>query len=370
MGIAGPDNNENRGPLKIYLDAKPEPLIEVYRLVLKPLSRSPTVKTQCVALRGKPVFSLIASGLESPRMGGGMAFVRTMEKAPIAAKQSVKASGPEKSREKLLAVLRRHLRVCPADGSEKLLVVGGSWRDAEVLLSAGFRDITLSNFRPELEDEGLSSLSARVKRLTLDAEKMDLPDGSYDCVVSHEVLHHCRSPHRALCEMLRVARKRVLFLEPNDSFSMRVLTCAGFSFPYEIFSVVYHGCETGGVRDSCIPNFIYRWDAHEVRKTVSSYLAEYAFVVHAYPHWDFNVNGEHLSLRKETRIDAITSIVGSNRFLALLRVAQIVLNAIPFLRRQGNKFFCCIEKTGELQPWLTAGNGKIKMGSAFQPDAG
>jgi hypothetical protein len=151
---------------------------------------------------------------------------------------------------------------------------------------------------------------------------------------------------------------------------MRVLTWAGFSFPYEIFSVVYHGCTAGGVRDTGIPNFIYRWNAREVQKTVSSYVAEYAFFLHGYPHWDFNVNAEHLSLRKETRISAITSVIGSNTLLMFLRAAQIAFNAIPVLRRQGNKFFCCIEKTGKLQPWLTAGNGAIKLGSGFQSKAG
>ena len=151
---------------------------------------------------------------------------------------------------------------------------------------------------------------------------------------------------------------------------MRVLTWAGFSFPYEIFSVVYHECMAGGVRDTGIPNFIYRWNANEVRKTVSSYLAEYAFFVYAYPHWDFNVDAKHLSLRKETRIGAITSVIGSSTFLILLRAAQIAFNAIPILRQQGNKFFCCIEKTEKLQPWLTAGNSKIKLRSRIQPEAG
>jgi SAM-dependent methyltransferase len=282
---------------------------------------------------------------------------------PTLMEQPVKTMGSEKSRDQFQAVLRRHLKPCHIDTHEKLLVVGGSWQDAELLLGAGFKDITLSTFRSELEEDELMNLNVTVKRLTLDAEQIELADGSFDCVFAHEVLHHCRSPHKALCEMLRVARKHVVLLEPNDSISMRVLTWAGFSFPYEIFSVAYHGYEAGGVRDSCVPNFIYRWTANEVRKTVSSYLAEYAFLVRAYPHWDFNVTAEHLSLRKETRIRAITSLMGARSFLALLRAAQIALNTIPILRRQGNKFFCCIERTGKLWPWLTAEGGKI----AFHP---
>src|SRR5437773_5895207 len=295
---------------------------------------------------------------------------RTMEKTPSRTKQLMKSAGSEKRRDQFLAVLRQHLKTCHLDTSEKVLVVGGSWQDAEVLHCAGFQDITLSNFRPELEEDRDPGLCLKVRRLTLDAERIELEEGSFDCVFAHEVLHHCRSPHKALCEMLRVARKHILLLEPNDSLSMRVLTWAGFSFPYEIFSVVYHECMAGGVRDTGLPNFIYRWNANEVRKTVSSYLAEYALFVNAYPHWDFNVDAKHLSLRKETRIGAITSVIGSSTFLILLRAAQIAFNAIPILRQQGNKFFCCIEKTEKLQPWLTAGNSKIKLRSRIQPEAG
>jgi len=165
--------------------------------------------------------------------------------------------------------------------------------------------------------------------------------------------------------MLRVASKHIVLLEPNDSLSMRALTWAGFSFPYEIFSVVYHENEAGGVRDSCVPNFIYRWSADEVRKTVSSYLAEYLFLVHAYPYWDFNVDEKELSIRKETRIHAITSIMGAKNFLVVLRALQIVLNSIPILRLQGNKFFCCVEKTEQLRPWLAAKDGKIAFNPKF-----
>jgi SAM-dependent methyltransferase len=154
-------------------------------------------------------------------------------------KQTMKIDGSEKRRDQFLAVFLRHLKTCHIDTNEKLLVLGGSWQDAKLLVCAGFKDITLSNLHLELEEGAHSNLSVEVKLLAIDAEQVDLPDGSFDCVFAHEVLHHCRSPHRTLREMLRVARKHVVALEPNDSFLMRVLTWAGFSFPYEIFSVVY-----------------------------------------------------------------------------------------------------------------------------------
>jgi SAM-dependent methyltransferase len=287
----------------------------------------------------------------------------------MAAKQPGKLDGSEKRRDQFLAVFLHHLKTCHIDTDEKLLVIGGTWQDAEFLISAGFKDITLSNLALDLEEDARRNLNANVKLLAIDAEQIDLPDESFNGVFAHEVLHHCRYPHRALCEMLRVARKHVIMLEPNDSFSMRALIWAGFSFPYEIFSVAYHKYESGGVRDSCVPNFIYRWNTSEVRKTVSSYLAEYLFAVHSYPYWDFNVDAEQLCKRKETKIQAITAVIKPETLLAVLRALQTVLNRIPILRRQGNKFFCCIEKTQELQPWLAAEDGKIKFNSDFSPRA-
>ena len=286
-------------------------------------------------------------------------------RSTLVTKQEVNTGDRGKNRDQFLAVLLRHLKACRIDTNERLLVIGGSWQDVELLICAGFKDITLSNFQSEPEEGAHSNLTAKVELLAIDAEQIDLPDGSFDCVFAHEVLHHCRSPHRALCEMLRVTRKHVVLLEPNDSFSMRALTWAGFSFPHEIFSVVYHGYEAGGVRDSCVPNFIYRWNTNDMRKTVSSYLAEQVFKVHAYSYWDFNVGEKELSMRKETRIHAITSIMGAKTFLVVLRSFQIAFNAIPILRRQGNKFFCCIEKTGQLRPWLAGGESKITFNRSF-----
>jgi len=152
-------------------------------------------------------------------------------KATSVTKQDVKTAGSDKRRDQFLAVFLRHFKACNIDTSEKLLVIGGSRQDIELLVRAGFKNITLSNFEPELEEHAHPNLSVKVKVLAIDAEQIDLPDGSFDCVFAHEVLHHCRSPHRALCEMLRVASKHVVLLEPNDSLSMRALTLTGFSFP-------------------------------------------------------------------------------------------------------------------------------------------
>lgn len=183
---------------------------------------------------------------------------------------------------------------------------------------------------------------------------------------AHAVLHHCRSPHRAFCEMLRVARRHIFFFEPNDSFCMQLLTMAKFSFPYEIPAVVDHEFTSGGVDDTHIPNFIYRWNSNEVFKTASSYLAEREFVCHSSAYWDFYVNERELAARKQTRIGAITDAIGAGNFMKLLRLAELGMNLVSPLRSQGNKFFAGIVKLPQLRPWLKVDSGGIAFDRDFE----
>jgi SAM-dependent methyltransferase len=264
-----------------------------------------------------------------------------------------------KDRSEFLRVLRQHVERLGIDVGASVLVVGGMPEDAEILRRCGFARITLSNI--EGTAGGLETIQA------LDAEDIRLPDNAYDIVVVHEVIHHCRCPQRALCEMLRVAKDYVIMMEPNDSAFMRALGGLGFSFPFEVFAVVDNDYVCGGVRNSPIPNFIYRWHAHDVYRTVSSFLAERTFAVHAHPYWDFNVEERDLAYRKQTRIELITRVIGARNFIRLLRFSQMVLNRVPLLSRQGNKFFCCIEKRDQLRPWLVSDDaGKIVFDRAFQ----
>jgi ubiquinone/menaquinone biosynthesis C-methylase UbiE len=51
---------------------------------------------------------------------------------------------------------------------------------------------------------------------TENAEALSFPDASFDFVFCKESYHHFPRPMRALHEMLRVARRAVLLIEPND----------------------------------------------------------------------------------------------------------------------------------------------------------
>ncbi len=261
-----------------------------------------------------------------------------------AAKSRVARTPKDKSC--LLIVIRHHLDACRVDRSRPVLVVGGGEEDLEILSACGFKQIVLSN----LDEAGMA----------FDAEDIALPDDSYPLVFAHAVLHHCRSPQKAVGEMVRVSQKHVFFVEPNDSWTLRLLVRLGFSFPYELAAVMDNGYTRGGMRNGPIPNYIYRWTGHEVQKSVSAYHPERQFHVRAHPYWDFYVNEYELLARKESRVAALAEKLGPRNVVTLLHLSQTLLNLLPTLRSQGNKFFCAISKR-ELQPWIETRDGQYHL---------
>lgn len=140
---------------------------------------------------------------------------------------------------------------------DRVLVVCGGPLDEEVMRIVGFRDFIITNLDEAAADH------------RQDAENLTYPDRSFDVVIVHAGLHHCHSPHRALLEMYRVARKCAVAFEARDSLVMRLAVRLGLTMDYEVNAIDANG--TGGVANSSVPNFIYRWTERSVTTTISSY---------------------------------------------------------------------------------------------------
>ncbi len=149
-------------------------------------------------------------------------------------------------------VLRKQLAAGAISTSDRVIVVCGGPLDEAVMRQIGFSDFIVTG----------------IDRDGTDAENLVFESGSFDVAIVHAGLHHCYSPHRALLEMYRVARKQVLVFESRDSFLMRLAVWLGLTLDYETDSVV---TGKGGVADTGVPNFIYRWTEREVEKTVASF---------------------------------------------------------------------------------------------------
>jgi ubiquinone/menaquinone biosynthesis C-methylase UbiE len=108
-------------------------------------------------------------------------------------------------------VISQLLATAELKRSDSVLAVCAGKTDRDVLMKFGFENATISNLDEELSEPGAFGPYPWAHA---DVEELPFADESFDSVIVHAGLHHCRSPHRGLLEMYRVARKQ-------DSWSKR-----------------------------------------------------------------------------------------------------------------------------------------------------
>jgi SAM-dependent methyltransferase len=162
-----------------------------------------------------------------------------------------------------VSVLKALLRESTLGTHHSVLAVCAGASEENVFREIGLTDVTISN----LSDQDVGSYKFEYQN----AMSLDLEDKSFDFVFVSDGLHHCDAPHLALTEMYRVARIGVVVLESKDSFFMRIANNLGLTESYECEAVEGHLGREGGVNNSAIPNFVYRWSEREFEKTLCSY---------------------------------------------------------------------------------------------------
>lgn len=226
-----------------------------------------------------------------------------------------------------------------------VLVAAGGKADRDVLHALGFEDVTISNLDEREEGAGLEPYAWRYE----DAESLSLADGSVDLALVSAGLHHCRSPHRALLELYRVARVAVVALESRDSALMRLGARLGAVEDYELGAVAAHGLSAGGVANTSTPNYVYRWTEREVAKTVASFA----------PHARHRLR----YFREFELPDVLLESVRGPRGLALRLLRPAVALVARVLPSQANLFAFAIEKPQlprDLQPWLRLDEDRVE----------
>ena len=142
---------------------------------------------------------------------------------------------------------------------------GGEERD--FFEKRGFRDVTIANLDERLKGDEF----APFRWSRQNAQALTFANASFDYVFVSDGLHHCSSPHRALTEMYRVARKAIVVVESRDSLMVRLAERLGLAERYETAAVMGNAFVYGGVDNGPIPNFVYRWTERELAKTISSF---------------------------------------------------------------------------------------------------
>lgn len=234
--------------------------------------------------------------------------------------------------------LRREMRI---------LVLCGGARDYQALLQSGFTNVTISNLDSRERGEEFAPFQWSFQ----DAEKVTFEDESFDFCVAADGLHHCQSPHRGLLELYRVARHGLVVLEPRDNLLTRVGVWLGFGQEYEDYAVHANAGEAGGVRNTEVPNFVYRWTEREIQKTINSYAP---WGKHKILFW-YKLRVQWNKLRTERN------------------KARLLLTALgfPLLRLftwlfpgQSNNFAFAVIKPrvpDDLQPWIVHGENGMRL---------
>ncbi len=153
------------------------------------------------------------------------------------------------------------------DKKSSVLICGGGSLDHSVFYELGFCSVTISNLDSRMHADEYKPFLWRFEN----AESLSFPDEHFDYVVIHAAIHHASLPHKVLTEMYRVAKQGVLAFEARDSIVMRCMELLGFSQTYEHAAVFFNNCAAGGVNNSEISNYVYRWTEREVEKTIKAY---------------------------------------------------------------------------------------------------
>jgi SAM-dependent methyltransferase len=239
-------------------------------------------------------------------------------------------------------VLERLLAAGTIATSDSVLIVCAGPLDEAVVRQVGFADFTITNV-----DEGMANQRQ-------DAENLSYDDGSFDIVIVHAGLHHCHSPHRALLEMYRVARKCAVAFESRDSLTMRAAVRLGLTEDYEVSAISSDG-KRGGVADTGIPNFVYRWTERDVRNTIASY--DPAFVPHIRFFYDLRIPIQRFTRNGNQAM----------RFIGLLvePLSKLFAAVAP---KQCNEFAFAISKAKIVQPWIS-GNPQTDESGVAEAEA-
>lgn len=195
-----------------------------------------------------------------------------------------------------------------------LVTCAGVGGEGSYLANRGVGRVTVSDFSPRALSH-CRRRDARLETLQLDAEQLDVPDESFDLVLVQDGLHHLPRPVLGFTEMLRVARRAVVVIEPHAGLVAR---CLGREWE----------------RHGDVANYVFRWDRRLLEQSVRSYLLERPCAVEDLRFWDYTV----LLFRLNDRLGSLS---------AAWRIQKLVyrtLNAWGPLRALGNMMVAVIVK--------------------------
>ena len=229
-----------------------------------------------------------------------------------------------------------------------ILVVGATEYDSNIFKKNDYINVTISN----LDENGKYH---PYKHSLQDLRKLKFNDENFDYVVANACIHHTSVPHNAILEMFRVSKKGTIVIEGNDSYFMRICNYLNLSQEFELSAVTNkdNSYDLGGVDNSNIPNFVYRWTKREVIKLISSYSPQFIYKIKFFYDSDFE------GYKKVRKVKYLKP------FLYFL---EIIAKIYFFIFSNERNLFCFYinKDQRKLQKWLEINNkNKIQVNKKY-----
>jgi SAM-dependent methyltransferase len=260
-------------------------------------------------------------------------------------------SGPPRDDTFYRDTLKHMIRENVLSPAMRVVVACGGTYDRDILCDLGFKDVTITNLDSRLKGTEFAPYEWSYQ----DVEQLTFANDSFDFAIVHNGLHHCFSPHHGLLELYRVAKYGVLAFEPRDTLLVRIGVKLNFGQTYELAAVSHNGMQFGGVGNTQIPNFIYRWTEREFEKTIQTYapVGPHRFV-YAY------------AMRVPwSRLTGLRNPLFGWAVWAGLPILRLVFRLFP---RQANGFAFAVQKPrlpNQLHPWLRFVDGRPTVNQAW-----
>lgn len=237
---------------------------------------------------------------------------------------------------------------------DRVLTVCAANAERDVLMSLDFEDVVITGLDPS----GSETDHQPYPWSRQDAMALAYEDGAFDVALVCDGLHHCSSPHRALLEMYRVAKRAIVVIESCDNALMRIAVRLRLTGAYELAAVQNNAGILGGVDNTSVPNHVYRWTEREFKKVVRSYdpTGRHRFI------FRYGYNLPPVDHHPRSVRPLIASLSAIARALGP-RVA----------RRQGNSFAMIAVKPqlpDDLWPWLALDDGVARWRGLHRTDSG
>ena len=151
------------------------------------------------------------------------------------------------------------------------LLVSASTYEVKILKDLGYLNFSITyhdeNEKKQFLDYGFKE---NINLFKSDLRELTFKDKSFEYAITNATIHHIDLPHKAITELYRVAIRGVLIIESNDSLIMRLATKIKLAEEFEVSSI-NEDKNTGGLLDTAVPNYVYRWTEKEILKLLKSF---------------------------------------------------------------------------------------------------